>query len=145
MKVIYLKNSKVYKRGDVKDVAEGYAQNFLIPQGLALAATAENLIKIKQEADKKIKTQESAVNRYKAIAEKIRGRKIQITGKANENGKLYAAVTEQEVKAALKKSGFDIGGSKVIFPGHLKEVGDFKAQVDFGHGLMSEIIILVRV
>ncbi|MFA6594540.1 MAG: 50S ribosomal protein L9 [Candidatus Buchananbacteria bacterium] len=145
MKIVYLKNSNTYKRGDVKEAAEGYARNYLLPQGLAVAATADNLAKIKREAEKKVKTQESAVGKYQDLAEKIRGRKVTIKGKANKNGKLYAAITGQEVKAALKKLGFDLGEAEIIFPGHLKEAGDFEVRVDFGHGLMSEIIILVRV
>ncbi|MFA6227997.1 MAG: 50S ribosomal protein L9 [Patescibacteria group bacterium] len=145
MKIVYLENSKAHKRGDIKDVAEGYARNFLIPQGVAAPATAENLAKIKQETEKKAKTQESAINQYKLIAERIRGRKVEIKGKANESGKLYASITEQEVKIALKKLGLDIGKGKVIFPSHLKEAGEFKVKVDFGHDLVSEIIILVRV
>ena len=145
MKIIYLKNQGGNKRGAVKDVAEGYARNFLLPQGLALLATPENLAKIKQGVEKQAKTQTAMLDAAQTLAEKIRGRKVEVTGKANESGKLYAAVSEIEIKTALKRLGFDIKDAKVIFPGHLKEAGEFPVKIDFGHGIVSEIIVIVRV
>jgi large subunit ribosomal protein L9 len=76
MEIIYLKNSNGYKRGEVKEVADGYAVNYLLPQGLAVLATLENLAKIKQQAEKGEKAKAGAVENFIQLAEKVRGRKI---------------------------------------------------------------------
>lgn len=146
MKILFLKDVKgTAKRGDIKEAALGYFQNFLLPQGLAVLATSENITKIKQQAEKDEKTKAGAVENFRQLAEKIRGRKIEIKAKANPEGKFYASVSEQDVKAAAKLLGFDLSAAKIIFPGHLKEVGDYEVKLDFGHKIQSEIIILVRV
>ena len=145
MKIIYLKNNGGCKKGDIKEVAEGHARNFLIPQGLAVLATSENISRVKKELDKKEKTKIVAVDQAKIIADKINGKRIEIRAKANKEGKLYAAISEVEVKTVLKKQGFNIGEAKIVFPTHIKEAGDFTVTVDFGSGISSTIIILVRV
>lgn len=144
MKVVYLKNTGGYKRGDIKEVAEGYARNFLLPQQLAAPATRDNLAKLKQEVDKTAKVKVAAIDKSKVLADKIKGKRVEIKAKANNEGKLYAAISEKEVKAALQRLGFDIKDAKIIFPVHIKEAGDYEVTVDFGSGIHSSIIILVR-
>jgi len=145
MKIIYLKNHGGYQRGEVKEVAEGYARNFLFPQGLALVATVENASQLKKESDRRQKNKFEHQSAAQQLAEKISGRKIEIKAKANPAGKLYAAVSEAEVKESLKKIGLNIGEAKIIFSGHLKEAGDYQARVDFGGGIISNINIAVKV
>lgn len=145
MKIIYLKNHDGHQRGEIKEVAEGYARNFLLPQGLAVLATPENSGKFKKESEQKqkIQTKHQLVSRQ--LAEKINGRKVEIKAKANPAGKLYAAISEIEVKNGLKKIGSDVGEAKVIFSNHLKEAGEYPVKVDFGGGIFSNIIVAVRV
>ncbi|MFA6525971.1 MAG: 50S ribosomal protein L9 [Candidatus Buchananbacteria bacterium] len=146
MKILFVKDVKgTAKRGEIKDVAEGYGLNFLIPQGFAVMSTPENMAKMKRESEKKVKTKEKVIDQSKVLADKIKGKRIEIKAKANEAGKLYASVSEAEVKSALKLKGFDIRDAKVIFPTHIKEAGDFEVTLDFGAGIQSSIIILVRV
>jgi large subunit ribosomal protein L9 len=145
MKVVYLKNSKNIKRGDVKEVADGYFTNYLSPEGLAASATEENIAKIKKELANKDKQKSVSISRSSTIAERIIGRKITVKGKANPAGKLYASITESDVKTAAKKLGFDLGSVKIVFGQHLKEVGDYETTVDFGAGIQSKIIVQVRV
>lgn len=145
MKVIYLKNTGGHKRGEVKEVAEGYFRNFLSTQGLAVLATPEAINKIKKELDKKVIEKTKAIDSNQILADKIRNRKIEIKGKANSAGKLYASISEPQIKEALKRLGFDLKSAKIIIKDHLKEVGDFEVVVDFGHGIIAKIIILVRI
>ena len=122
MKVLFIKDVKgTAKRGEIKDIAEGYAMNFLLPQNLAVKATPENLAKLKKDLEKKTKVKEKEIDQSKVLADKIKGRKIEIKAKANKEGKLYAAVSEADVKAALKKQGLEVKDAKIIFPGHIKE------------------------
>lgn len=145
MKVIYLKNEGGYKKGEIKDVAEGYFRNLLSPKGIAIVATEANIAKIKKELDKKTKEAVGSLNEAQKLAKAIEGRKIEIMAKANEAGKLYAAVGGDEVLAVLSKQGAKVAGAKVIFASHIKEPGNYKVKVDFGHGIMSEINVSVRV
>lgn len=146
MRVIFERDVKgTAKRGEIKDVAEGYAVNFLLPQKLAAAATPANLARVMKEAEKKTKAKTVVMSRSQEMSGLVRGRKIEIRAKANKAGKLYAAIGEQEVKQALKSLGCDVGSAKIVFSGHIKEAGDFSAKVDFGGGISSDIIIMVRV
>ena len=146
MKVLFIQDVKgTAKRGEIKDAADGYAVNFLLPKHLAVMATPENLAKIRKESEKKEKTKEKAVSQAAVTAEKIKGKKVRIKAKANKEGKLYAAVSQTEVKSALLKQGFDVKGAEISFPVHIKEAGDFEAEVDFGAGINSSIIISVSV
>jgi len=146
MKVLFMQDVKgSAKRGDTKEVAEGYAMNFLLPQKLAVLATADNLVKSRKALDQKIKTKETAADQSRLLAGKIHGRKVEIKAKANPAGKLYAAIGETEVKRELARLGFNIKNARVIFKDHIKEAGDYEAAVDFGGGIHSAIIILVRV
>ena len=145
MKVIYLKTTGGNKWGDVKEVAEGYARNFLLPQQLALLATPENIAKIKTELGKQDKNKQNDLAEAKLLADKIRGKKIEIKGKANEIGKLYASISEADIKAGFKRLGFNLGQAKILNSNHLKEVGEYDLKLDFGHGINSNIIVSVKV
>lgn len=145
MKVVFLKKNGGNKRGDVKEAAEGYARNFLLPQGVAVLATPENLAKIKAEVAKVGKQQNDALAAFKILAGKINGKKVEIKAKANETGKLYAAVSEADIKAALKRLGFDVAAARITETHQLKEAGDYQVKVDFGHSISSSIKVTVKV
>jgi large subunit ribosomal protein L9 len=145
MKVIFLKKNGGNKRGDVKEAAEGYARNFLLPQGIAVLATPENLAKIKAEVTKVGKQQNDSLSAFKVMTGKINGKKVEIKGKANEAGKLYAAVSEADIKSALKRLGFDVGTARIVDTHQLKEAGDYKVKVDFGHSISSNIKVTVKI
>ena len=103
---------------------DGYYTNFLQPGNIAAPATEANIAKIKKEVIVKIIQTGTIVDRQKELAEKLRGKKIEIKARANEAGKLYAAVSEQEIKNELKRLGFNIGDAKISSQSHLKEAGD---------------------
>lgn len=145
MRVIYLKNVGNIKRGEVREVTEGHALNFLLPQGVVAKATSELIRKLQSESVSIIKEKKETVSAAWKMSEKIRGRKIEIKAKANEAGKLYASVSADEVKGALKRLGFDIGGATIEFSNHIKEAGEYKVGVDFGKGIKSFINVIVRV
>lgn len=146
MKVVFLKEVKgTAKRGEMKEVADGYAANLLFPRGWAVPATAENLAKIKSESEKRIKVQMKASNEAQLMADRIRGRKVEIKAKANKEGKFYASLSEAEIRAALARLGFGLKDAKIVMKEHIKEAGDFEVGIDFGKGIHSSIIILARV
>jgi large subunit ribosomal protein L9 len=125
MKVILLDDvAKVGRRGDVRDVSDGYARNFLIPKKLALSATAGNL----KNLDHIKKQQEAKADRIKVDAETLRGRIEALVyeerRQASEEGKLFGSVTSQDVTDFLSAQGLKIERRRVHLDEPIKALGE---------------------
>ena len=144
MKVILLKDvAKVGKRGEVKNVADGYARNFLILQNFALPATEANIKKLKAETKNKKTAKEEGHKEFHALKAALAERGIVIKKKADaahlSNGqeiKFYAAISGEEVVEALKKLGFPIPENltdkNIKFSEPIKTPGKYEAVVHSG-------------
>ena len=136
MKVILTKDVQdLGSVGDVKEVADGYARNFLIPGGYATIATKNAM---KQSEELKNKKEEQAKENLKEVEEaagKLEGISIVIKSKTDESGKLYAAVKVEEISKALGDKGFKIDKNKIVIKNPIKEIGEHEAMVNFDHGL----------
>ena len=115
--------------GDIVKVAEGYARNYLIPKGIALKASSQNIkaleLKTKKLEIKRVKAKESA----EEVKLQIEAMAITIKHKAGEEGKLYGSVTTQDIADALKGKGVVIGRKKIVLETPIKELGEFVAAV----------------
>lgn len=129
--------------GDIKEVADGYARNFLFPQKLAEPATDSSIKKIQDQKAKQAKSAEHDLLETEKKAEKLNGVLVEVVGKSNDDGKLYAALTAAAIVKALKKKGFDINKDQVVMPEPIKELGEYQLKVVWNHGLESEITINV--
>jgi large subunit ribosomal protein L9 len=145
MKVMLIKD--VYKlghAGDVKKVADGYGRNFLIPQGLAVLATAgalKQIERIKSQAEIRRAEQNSELN---GLAEQINGVALDFTVKAGETGKLYGSITTQDVATALtEKVRFEIKRQQVDMQ-PIREIGEHIAHIRLTMDLVPEIKITVH-
>lgn len=117
------------KAGDIVNVSDGYARNFLFPKKLATQATAQNLnaANIAHAAEQHRKAEEK--KDAKALAERISGMTLTISAKHGENGKLFGAITGKEIAAALsEKLGETIDKKKVAAP-NIKELGEYDVSV----------------
>ena len=125
MKVILLKDVARFGRvGDIKEVSDGYANNFLIPRKLAIVAT---LAKLREFEQNKEKMNSSNLTRQKDIEEKLSSiiESIEIKGKANEKGHLYKEIHEKDIMSAIKeKFGIDLPPHSFDEKIHLKELGE---------------------
>lgn len=134
MKVILLTDvKKVGQRGEVKDVADGYAQNVLIPRGLAKPGTAENLKRLekKQEREGESKAAEAALAQ-KAV-EAVNGKTVTLSVRANEAGKLFEAVHEKHIVDAIEKEFRARFSEKdILLKEPIKNLGTFEAEVRVG-------------
>lgn len=144
MKVLLLKDVyKLGRAGDVKKVADGYGRNFLLPQGMALLATAGALKqseKIRTEATKK---RAMLNNEMGSVAEVINGLALGFASKAGETGKLYGSITAQEVAAAIKtKTGVEIKRQQIDLQ-PIRTLGEHKAHVRLTMDLIPEIRVVV--
>lgn len=146
MKVIFLQDVKGSgKKGEVKNVADGYARNMLLPKGLAVEANSSNLTKLegqKSSAQHKIDLEKQAAN---DAAAKIKGKKIVIKAKAGSNGKLFGSVTAAHVADALKEQlGVSVDKKKISLTTEIKNFGSYSANVKFYTGISEKIDVEVN-
>ncbi|MDR0382735.1 MAG: 50S ribosomal protein L9 [Spirochaetaceae bacterium] len=145
MKVILNKDiSPLGEEGDVKEVAKGYARNFLFPRRIAVPYT-ERTIKL-FEARKEEIEERKALKRQDAsgLKERLEGLELSITMPAGANGKLYGAVTSQTVMDELAKQGFQIERKRIEIPGNsIKNVGKYKFTVKLYGNLAAELTVAI--
>jgi large subunit ribosomal protein L9 len=113
---------------EVKDVAFGYAVNFLIPKGKAELATEAKLKEIEEEKKKKQQKREKEQKKNKKIADKIDGREIKIKKKTGKSGKLFGSVSDSDIKKAVGEKKLDVELEKPI-----KETGDYQVNLKIGN------------
>jgi large subunit ribosomal protein L9 len=145
MKVILNKDlAPLGEEGDVKDVAKGYARNYLFPRGIALPyneRTAKLFESRKEEIEaRKIQKRGDAAG----LKEKLESLNLEITMPAGANGKLYGAVTSQTIVDELAKNGYQMERKKIELPGtSIKNVGKYKAVVKLYENASAEINVSV--
>lgn len=124
MQVILLEPSRLGKTGEVVSVKDGYARNWLIPQGLAVSATRTNMktLEAQLRSIEKRQAQEKAV--AEDLASRLNGVAVELSVRAGE-GKIYGAVTHQDVADSLDQLGFDVDKRKIDMPRTVKEVGEY--------------------
>ena len=145
MKVIFTVDVKGQgKKGEMKDVSDGYARNYLLPRKLATEATADNLnaLKLKEKAKAAQIAKEKAL--AAAYAEKLSAVQVIIRAKAGANGKLFGAVTSQEISDALKAQfDLDIEKNKIVQAEPIKSYGSYTVKVKLGYEISGNINLLV--
>ncbi|GAB6933792.1 50S ribosomal protein L9 [Calditerricola satsumensis] len=130
MKVIFLKDVKGQgKKGEVKNVSDGYARNYLIPRGLAVEATEGNLktLEAQKRSEAKRKAQELA--EAKALAEKLEKTTVTIAAKAGEGGRLFGAVTSKQIAEALAKQNLAVDKKKILLDEPIRALGTWRVPV----------------
>ena len=145
MKVIFSTDVRGQgKKGEMKEVSDGYARNYLIPRGLAAEATADNInaMKLKEKA------KAAQIAREKAQAEenatKLEGVQVLIRARAGSSGKLFGAVTSQEICDALKEQfDIDIEKNKIVQGDPIKTFGAYTVKAKLGYEISGNINLLV--
>lgn len=131
MKVILLQDVRALgKAGDTKDVADGYARNFLLNKKLALEATPQNLKNLALQKQKQAEKAAADLAEAKELAKKIAGMQVVIKVKAGDGGRLFGSVTNKEVAEALSSLvGQEIDKRKVEFKEPIKALGEAEALI----------------
>ena len=128
--------------GEVVKVKEGYARNFLIPQGKAKRATPANLAEFEKTRATLEMAQSEALSAAQEKGAKLDGLMVQVTQKAGVDGRLFGSVTSYDIVAALKSQGFEIERSMIRLPqGPLKQVGDHPLAI----ALHSDVVVHITV
>ena len=146
MKVILTQNVKFLgEAGEIKEVADGHALNYLLPQGLAVLATAENLQQLAAKRSRKAKQAIMELKEAEALARQLDGLELTIAARASDQGKLYAAVTPAKICDILKKRKFHLKASQIFLNTPIKELGEYEAVINLPHGLEAKISLTVKV
>ncbi len=131
------------KKGDILDVSDGFAKNFLLKKGLAEIATSSgiNAINQKKTADEFHKAE--FVKAQKETAEKLNGTTVTVAIRAGEKGRVFGSVTTDKIASALSELGFDIDKKRIVTKEPLKNVGEYDAEVRFIEGVSAKIKVVV--
>lgn len=145
MKVILTKDVQGSgKKGDLVNVSDGYARNFLLPKGLAIEANAQAMGELK--AKEAAAAHKAAVEKQAALdlAAKLEGKTVKLTAKAGANGKLFGSVTAKEISEELKKQfGAEIDKRKISLDSDIKAFGSYTAVVKLHPGITASIYVVV--
>ena len=132
------------KKGQLVEVAEGYARNFLLPRKLAVPATADamNTMQLREKAkkaeDARLKAEAGAVS------EKLKNCPVKVTARAGANGKLFGAVTSKEVSDALREQyGIDLAKQKIVMDEPIKAYGSYELKAKLGYEVSGTIYVMV--
>ena len=145
MKVIF--NTDVRgqgKKGEMKEVSDGYARNYLMPRGLASPATADavNALKLKEKAKAAQMAKEKAA--AEENAKRLSGVVVQISARAGQGGRLFGAVTSLEIAEALREQhGIEIEKNKIVQAEPIKQFGSFEVKAKLGYEVSGTINVLV--
>ncbi len=144
MKVILREDIKALgKMGQIVDVADGYARNYLVPRGLAVEANTKNIRslehekKIIQEKAKKLK--DSAQD----FALRISSMTLAIKAKAGEEGKLFGSVTTMDIAEALKNEGLEVDKKKILLEEPIKRLGSYSVNIKIHHEISAQLNVQV--
>ena len=145
MKVLLIKDVKdLGKKGELKEVKDGYGQNFLIGKGFALLATNEVLRKYESDQRKKAAAEAEELANLKSIEKKLAELKFTLKRKLGANGSLFGAVTKDEIAHELKDQyGIEIDKKTVEIEHPIKTTGNFDISVKLGHGIHAKLALSI--
>jgi large subunit ribosomal protein L9 len=125
---------------EVVTVKNGYARNFLIPRKMAVEASPSNLKQLEERLKQIRKKEEKMMAEINRVIEVLKASAIKIGAKTGTSGKIFGAVTNVQVARAIREQkGYEVDRRKIHVLDEIKELGNFKAKVDFGNGHETEI------
>ncbi len=145
MKVILLKDVQGQgKKGELVEVNEGYARNFLIKKGLAEVATATKINELNQrKASEEFHRQED-IKAMTALAAELKGKSFGVTIKVGQGGKVFGSVTGANIAEAMSKAGYDVDKRKILLAQPIKSTGDYEVDIKLLEGVSTRVKVLVR-
>ncbi len=144
MKIILLKDiEKLGKKGEVKNVADGYARNFLIPNKSAVLATKSEVAKLEKQEKIEAEKAEEELKLYQELASQIDGLEMEIPVKVNEEGSLFGTITASQIAEKLKEKNFKIKKEQIKLEEPIKEIGEYEAIIEFPHNLETKIKVII--
>jgi large subunit ribosomal protein L9 len=145
MKVIFLKDVPKGKRGEIKEVADGYARNFLFPKGMALPATPSATKEAKLLLDKKVEHQTRQHEEQSKIAQELEGKELRFKAKAGAKGRLHGSITSSNIAEELSRlTGLEVDKKRVEIDEPLHQLGSYDIVINLGTGSEAKIKVIIE-
>ena len=129
--------------GDIVEVKNGYARNYLLPQGLAKMVSDDNIRSLAEEKAKRAEERIKEKKRLEHAAQAVDGAEAVIAAKANEQGHLFGSITEKQIAANLREQGFTVADAVVQLHDHIKEVGKHQVKLRFAENVIVTVNVTV--
>ena len=127
-------------RNELVKVKNGYARNFLIPQGLAVEASPSNRKQLIEKQKVAKKKEDAMLAQVASVIAKLNEGALKVGAKTGTSGKIFGSVTPLQISRAIRdQKGYEIDRKKITIPEDVKELGMYKATIDFGNGQHSEV------
>ncbi len=145
MKVILQQDVKGQgKKGQMVNVSDGYARNYLLPRKLAVEASAENVNTMKLQEKARLAREAEEKAQAQAVAERLKGVSVRVGAKAGSGGRLFGAVTTKEISDALKQQfDIDISKAKLVQEEPIKSFGGYELKAKLGHDVVATVKVQV--
>ena len=144
MKVILLEDvESLGKKYEIKEVKDGYARNFLLPQKLVKAATKQALKWLADQKEIIEKEAEEDLKKAQELASSLDGLEISVVVKVGEAGQMFESINSQKISEKLKEMGFEVKKSQIVLENPIKELGEFPVNINLDHNLEAEIKAIV--
>jgi large subunit ribosomal protein L9 len=144
MKVILIEDvNNLGKKGEVKEVAEGYARNFLLPRKLVQVATEKTIKNLELELVRKNETEKKQLEEKLQSVQKIKGKKIIIRSK-EKKGKLFGSISARDISRELGKEGVSVDEGKVILKDPIKKIGEYEVRIELAKDVAANITLIVE-
>ncbi len=145
MKVFLLNDvENVGKRGEIKNVADGYARNYLLPKKIAVEATPARIKEAEKTARVLQRREDELDNSARELAKKLENKKLVFKRMAGKEGKLFGSVTSGDVSDELQASGHQIDKKKIELKDNLKHVGEYEVTVKLRPGISTAINVIIE-
>lgn len=145
MKIILQKDvPSLGKKGDLKNVSDGYARNYLIKNGLAAAATGEALNERSQHIILENSKREKEIAHYKDLADKLRGLSLKTSLKLGKDGGVFGSVSAAKIESLLNEAGFHIKKSDIVLDHPIKSLGEHKIKIRLDHETTAELTLQIE-
>ncbi len=145
MKIILLKDvNKLGKKFDIKEVSDGYAKNFLLPHGLAEAATPDKIKSIESRKNALEQEKQAQTENFQRQAKQMAGWKLEFSLKVKDDKSVFGAVSENEIAQKLKEKGIEINPEQIKLEKHLKDLGEHIVTIKFSPQIEAELKIVIK-
>lgn len=144
VKVIFLENVEDYKVGEVRDIADGYARNYLFPRKIAEVASDDKLKELESNLSKIKKEEAEKVRKAQELSERLEVLKVKLIEEVNDDGHLYGSITNREIAEKLEELKFEIDPANIEIETPIKELGEHEVIIKVGHGIETTIKITVE-
>lgn len=143
VKVLFLQNLEHHNLGEIKNVSDGYARNYLVPKGLAVLATDGEIEKWQSKINKMKTEEEKVVKSLEKMKESIEAKTYSLEAQAGDEDRLFGAVTNKDLSGLLAKDEIEIDKHQIEILEPIHTLGEHEALVKLGHGIHAKMKVLV--